>query len=308
MSRLKIVQVLDKTRKYLIMFPMAEEELQESPAPESLVKESPAKEPAPKKVKNQKIIIVAIIGLVIIIALIFGAIFLRFRQPTAPAEELTPTPTMEPTPTSEPSPSPTLTPTKKPTPTPTLTPTPTPTPVPTEEQTLKSTSSLDGFRSSNAGGNATIEVRSGRNENLITRGFVSFDLTALPSGITVEKATLKLYQTSIIGNPYGVGGNLKVDHLDYGDSLANDDYNRASLSSNIGTLSSNANVEWKELEVTDRVRDDLNNSRIRSQFRLHFTTENIGGDVTGDFAYFESGDNSTGTSNLPQLVIRYHKN
>jgi len=285
---------------------MAEEELQESPA-----QESPVKESAPKKAKNQKVIILAIIGLVVLIALIFGAIFLRFRQPTAPAEELTPTPTVEATPTLEPSPSPTPTPTKKPTPTPTLkptpTPTPTPTPVPTEEQTLKSTSSLDGFRSSNGGGNATIEVRSGRNVNLITRGFVSFDLTSLPSGITIEKATLKLFQTSITGNPYGIGGNFLIDHLDYGDSLENDDYNRASLSSNIGTLSSNANLEWKELEVTDRVKDDLNNSRTRSQFRLHFTTENIGGDVTGDFANFESGDNSTGTGNLPQLVIRFHK-
>jgi len=288
---------------------MAEEELQESPAQEAPVKESPVKEPAPKKPKNQKIILFSILGMIIIIALIFGAIFLRFRQPTGTTEELTPTPTptIEATPTTEPSPSPTPIPTKKPTPTPTPKPTPTPTPVPTEEQTLKSTSSLDGFRSSNGGGNATIEVRSGRNVNLITRGFVSFDLTSLPSGITIEKATLKLFQTSITGNPYGIGGNFLIDHLDYGDSLENDDYNRASLSSNIGTLSSNANLEWKELEVTDRVKDDLNNSRTRSQFRLHFTTENIGGDVTGDFANFESGDNSTGTGNLPQLVIRFHK-
>lgn len=96
------------------------------------VPESSTKEPALKKNKNQKIIILAIIGLIVLIALIFGAIFLRSRQSAAPStEKLTPTPTLEPTPTAEPSPSPTPTPTKKPTSTPTPSPTPTPTLTPT---------------------------------------------------------------------------------------------------------------------------------------------------------------------------------
>jgi len=32
--------------------------------------------------------------------------------------------------------------------------------------------------------------------------------------------------------------------------------------------------------------------------------ETIGG--TGDFAYFESGENAQGTNNLPELTIKYH--
>lgn len=257
---------------------------------------------AEEKAPNKKPIIIGILVFILILIAINVFFFFRFRQPSKPAEA-SPTPTAVLSPTPEVSPTPPPTPTRRPTPTPT----PTPTPVPIEEQTLNSTSALDGFRSSNGAGNATVDVRSGRNVNLITRGFVSFDLASLPSGITVEKATLRIYQTSIIGNPYGVGGNLLVDHLDYGDSLGDDDYNRSSLSSNIGTLSSNATVEWKELEITDRLRNDLTSGRSRSQYRLHFTTETIGGDVTGDFAKFESGENSQGTGNLPKLVVRFRR-
>jgi len=115
-----------------------------------------------------------------------------------------------------------------------------------------------------------------------------------------------LYQAKIIGNPYGVGIRVMVDHLDYGDSLENADYSASSISGSFATLSSNANLEWKEVDVTDAVRNDRENNRERSQFRIHFAVENQGGTVTGDFAYFESANNSEGTGNTPQLVIRYH--
>lgn len=136
---------------------------------------------------------------------------------------------------------------------------------------------------------------------------MSFDLGALPSGATIEQATLRLYQTSVIGDPYGVGGgSIKVDHMDYGSSFENSDYGMASLSTSFATLSSNGTVGWKEIDVTDRVRDDRQNSRSRSQYRIHLTTEATGGDVTGDFAYFEASENTVGTGNTPQLVVRYH--
>ncbi|OGM02504.1 hypothetical protein A2115_00780 [Candidatus Woesebacteria bacterium GWA1_41_8] len=210
-----------------------------------------------------------------------------------------------------PAPSSTSTPTpeeetqESPTPTPTPTATPTPTPV-SQTMTLSAAASLDGFQSNNGGGNTGIEIRSGRNSNLITRGFVSFDISGIPAGKTIDLATLRLYQTSITGNPYGVGGSLKVDHLDYGSSFENADYNASSLSSSFGTLTSNAAIEWKDLDVTDRLKADISSGRTRSQYRVHFATETIGGDVTGDFTNFESANNSTGTGNTPQLVVKYH--
>jgi hypothetical protein len=214
-------------------------------------------------------------------------------------EETTPSPTstLTPTPTVTPKPSPTVTPTPKPTPTPTPT---------SQTKTLSSNTSLDGFQSSNGGGNLGVEIRAGRNTNLITRGFISFDLSSIPSSATVESVTLRLYQTGVVGTPYDVGGRLKIDHLDFGSSLENADYNTPSISASFTTLTDNPTAEWKEADVTDTLRNDLTNSRPRSQFRIHFATENIGGTVSGDFAYFESADNSTGTSNIPQLVVKYH--
>lgn len=178
---------------------------------------------------------------------------------------------------------------------------------PSETKTLTSTASLDGFRASDGGGKASIDIRAGRNDSLVQRGFVSFNLSGLPSGITLEKATLRLYQAKIVGGPYGVAGNLKVDHLDYGAGLEADDYDRSPLLVDIGTLATNPALEWKTLEVTEAVTDDLNRGRTRSQYRLYFATETRGGGSTGDFAYFESGENYFSTGNIPQLVVVFRR-
>lgn len=183
----------------------------------------------------------------------------------------------------------------------------TPTQAPlTKTKTLSPISELDGFRSSNKGGNNEIDIRTGRNINLVSRGFASFDLKDMPKNATIQEAILRLYQAKIVGSPYSEGGKLKVDHLTYGDTLDSKDYAMAALTSGFVTLSTNAKVEWKEADVTARLKDDIANARSLSQFRIHFETENVGGNATGDFAYFESVDNSEGTGNIPQLVIKYY--
>lgn len=231
-----------------------------------------------------------------------GAFFFGSRKTQAPS----PTPTATPEETLAPSPiGGTATPSPKPTKTPTPTPDATSAPT-TETKTISSTASMDGFQASNGGGNREVEIRAGRNVNLIMRGFASFDLPGELTGKTIEKATLRLYQAKVVGNPYSVGSALKVDHLDYGSSFENADYSAASLSSSFGTLTANATVEWKDLDVTDQIRADLSAGRARSQYRFHFAIETIGGDVTGDFAYFESAENYGVTGNTPQLVIKYH--
>src|SRR3989304_7176378 len=166
---------------------------------------------------------------VVILLLIGGVVFYFGFKSRKSSEEPSPTPTESTTSTPTPneeadkSPTPTKKPTSTPTPKPTATPTPSPQPA-TQTMTLSAASSLDGFQSSNGGGNAGIEIRAGRNVNLITRGFVSFDISSIPVGKTIDEATLRLYQTSVTGNPYGVGSSLKVDHLDYGSSSENTDF------------------------------------------------------------------------------------
>lgn len=260
-----------------------------------------------KKINWNKVLIgLGVTGLVLVIGGI--SFFFGRRSQNSESKDLTPTPTqsVSPSPTIIPTPSSnsltpttTLIPTKKPTPT------PIPTPV-IKTMTLSATASLDGFRSSNGGGNDGLDIRAGRNVNLVTRGFVSFDITGIPASATITEATLRLYQTKTIGNPYGVGGNLKVDHLDYGTSLDDPDYGTASLISNFATVTTNASVEWKDVVATDQFKNDRSASRTRSQFRIHFTSEVTGGDVTGDFAYYESANNSEGTGNTPQLVVKYY--
>lgn len=259
---------------------------------------TPADKPSEKEF-NWKIILICL-GAVTLLLIAGGISYFIGRQSRS-TEEPTPTPSLSPTPI------PTFTPTPTSTISATLTPTVTPTPTPEiQTKTLSSTASLDGFRSSNHGGNAGLDIRAGRNINLATRGFVSFELSDIPEDATVTKVTLRLYQTKVVGDPYGVGGNLKVDHLAYGDSLDDNDYASAALLSSFSTLTSNATVEWKDVDVTEAVNNDIAEERTRSQFRIHFETENTGGDATGDFAYFESADNSEGSGNTPKLVIEYH--
>lgn len=271
--------------------------------------EPPVERRRPDGGNSKKIFWFALI-LLFVLAGIIGAYFLGQNSqksasptptPELPSEGVTETET--PTPTTIASISGTITPTKKLSPTPKLSLTPTPA---IKTKILGSSAELDGFRSSNNGGNNTLDIRTGRNINLVTRGFVSFDISDIPTGATIKEATLRLYQAKIIGNPYAVGGIIKIDHLTYGDSLDSSDYGMAALSSSFATLTGNATIEWKDASVTDRLKDDIANARSRSQYRIHFQTETTGGDTTGDFANFESMDNSLTTGNTPQLVVKYY--
>ncbi len=272
-----------------------------SPAPESTAPETPSNKEAIKKV---------VIGAGAVLSLFaIGLVFYFVGRQTKSSEEepISPTPTLFES--LSPPPEPTLTPTPLLTPSPTLSPTQSPTLTPTPQiktKTLSSEAALDGFRASNGGGNDSLDIRSGRNQYLVSRGFVSFDLSSLPDGVTITQATLRIYQTEVVGNPYSVAGKLKIDHLDYGNSLGNEDYAKAAFLSSFATVTSNSNIEWKDVVVTDQVKSDLDSGRTRSQFRTHFETEITGGGVTGDFAYFESADNSEGTGKTPQLVIKYY--
>lgn len=192
-------------------------------------------------------------------------------------------------------------------------PTPTPpdnSPTPTGEQLNTTTRiipgvpELDGFMASDGIGRTDRDILVGRNIDAVTRGFVTFDLSSVPTGITVREALLRLYQKDSIGTPYTLIGEVRIDHLLYGDSLDADDYSTAALLGNITTLSTSKRIGWKEADVTEVVRDDFANGRSQSQFRIHFSKETTGGDQKGDYIYFTPSDNKS--QNSPQLVIEYY--
>jgi hypothetical protein len=171
---------------------------------------------------------------------------------------------------------------------------------------IEADAKLDGFITSANDGNSVLEIRVGKNIDKVARGFISFDLKDITPGAKIVKASLKLYQTLTVGSPFTEGGTIKIDHLTYGDSLDLNDYGLSALVSNFAALPSNSKKDWKEADVTSAVNDDFANARSRSQFRIHFQNERSGGNEKGDYAYFESADNSMGSSNIPQLVISYY--
>jgi hypothetical protein len=246
-------------------------------------------------------------GLVIILLLILVGVGAYFFGTKQESQAPTPTPvqgltTLQQVPTAAPSVTPEadLTTTPNPTVKATATPTPTPTIL---TKTITSTASLDGWRASNGGGNTTWYIQVGRNSTLTERGFVSFDISAIPAGKTVTEATLRLYQIETVGTPYASLGKLLVDHLNYGVSLDSSDYGVSAITSDYVTLTTNPTAEWKDAIVTEAVKNDLSEGRTRSQYRLHFETEVTGPDA---WARFESGDNYMSTGNLPQLIIKYY--
>jgi hypothetical protein len=179
--------------------------------------------------------------------------------------------------------------------------------------TLIGQAALDGFRANNGGGNNSADIRIGNGAfvgspsyELVNRGFMSFDLSGIPSGATINSIELSFYQVTVTGAPYAKLGNLLLKHVDYGSSLDGVDYDLPTFHSAILT-SHTGSGEWYTITSTtiaDWIEENLALSRTRLQFRLQFNTE-TDGDGDTDSVSFESGDNWHGTGNVPQLVINY---
>ncbi|RLC31040.1 hypothetical protein DRH13_03560 [Candidatus Woesebacteria bacterium] len=258
-----------------------------------------SKDPSKHLSSQQKLLI--IVAIILVFAIIGGAFWFGSRKNKQDVEP-SPSPTAEASPIAIPEGEGGA---ESPSPSPEETSSPSPTPAPeTKEEVITSTASLDGYRGSNGFGHDDLYILVGRNLSVIQRGFVSFDLSSLPSDATIESATLRIYQEKIVGHPYGVGRNLMIDHLNYGDSLGNEDYGSSAISSSFTTLTNNANIEWKDANVTDTLKNDLSSGRNKSQYRILFPSDTAG--ATSDLIYFESADNSQGTGNLPQLIVKYH--
>jgi hypothetical protein len=114
-------------------------------------------------------------------------------------------------------------------------------------------------------------------------------------------------------------GGVRVDHLDYGNTLdiqSGEDFylpipNPIVLSANIGGLTAEGSVGYKEIDVTAQVQADIQGGRTRSQFGLRFLFDDTMADPDGDdaafndeYVLFEDAGNHQGTGNRPQLVLR----
>src|SRR5260221_11537975 len=157
---------------------------------------------------------------------------------------------------------------------------------------LKSMSSEDGFVDSAGLIGINTAIKIGDDGTDTFRGFVSFNLDDLPQGTTISKATVRIYQTKLVGNPFGVHGAIKVDHLVYGTALNSDAYNTIGQKDKFATIPQSTSAGWKEIDVTNQLKNDTSDAHTRSQYRIHFDQEKVSSSNSENMVYFESASNS----------------
>lgn len=157
-------------------------------------------------------------------------------------------------------------------------------------------------------------------EEVFDRSYISYDLSSLPidNSLAILSARVYIYQAMAIGNDNSniypiwnvAGGDTHfcvLDHIDYGYSLdisdwtAGDPGDPQTLHTNIGILSDNATIEFKTIDVTTYVREDLQNKRTLNQYRIRFTIDRDF-DCLGDCLLMRAGNC---INNKPYLIIEY---
>jgi hypothetical protein len=178
--------------------------------------------------------------------------------------------------------------------------------------TLMSEGILDGYRLNDGTGSDSRDILIGNGEmisptgELVARGFMSFDLSEIPTGATIESAELRFYQKEIEGNPYQKLGNLVLEHVYYGSSFDESAYVTSALGTAILELESSPE-SWYILSghtIADWVQDSLAASLSRQQFRLQFRQE-TDGDGQEDWIAIEDGGSILGSPQAPRLILIY---
>jgi hypothetical protein len=137
------------------------------------------------------------------------------------------------------------------------------------------------------------------------RSFVTFSLAQIPAGATVTEATLRLRQGAVFGTPYALG-TVVAEHVTFalpGPAAA--DFASAAVSPGFDTVSTDAALVVRAVDVRARVLLDLAAGRPRSQFRLRFTPVEANGDAASDAAAFEDSANDLGTGDPPTLTVTF---
>ncbi len=161
----------------------------------------------------------------------------------------------------------------------------------------------DGVADPQGGGPAVGDLDN-PTQGLAVRMFLSFDLTVLPPGAVVTGATLRVFTTGQIGQPYTDLGPLGVDHVDFGPLLDASDYAGNTLQQGVGVLATEHIARYRSLDVATQVQADLSAGRTRSQFRLRLPVDS-NRDLGQDLVLVEDGERSRGTPNPPLLEVLY---
>ncbi|MCA9839732.1 MAG: Ig-like domain-containing protein [Trueperaceae bacterium] len=120
-------------------------------------------------------------------------------------------------------------------------------------------------------------IRVGETGDSVARGYFSFDLTGIPAGVVTDEVRLIINKEGVEGNPYEFS-SMSLDHVIYGSSLSEDDYDTPILA-DLGIFDSSSDpVGYLSSDVTLAINNDLANREIRgnrSQYRLSFRDYNM---------------------------------
>ncbi len=181
-----------------------------------------------------------------------------------------------------------------------------------ETVTFRSEGALDGYRLNDGSGSNTQDILVGNGDlvdpvgELVARGFMSFDLSSIPTGATVERAELRFYQKEIQGDPYSKLGNLLLEHVDYGASLDDGAYNTPAIESAVLDQQKTPGA-WYILSdptLASWVQSNVQAGRSRFQLRLQFRQETDGDDLE-DWIAIQAGGGALGSRESPQLTITF---
>lgn len=160
----------------------------------------------------------------------------------------------------------------------------------------------------------SLEIRYGRNAwgepGIVEgRGVVTFQVNPIPEGYDLTRAEIQAYSYWYVDNtndliwpmffssPYPV----QLDHIQF-EAMLPTVFGQTPLSSNIAVLQDSAFIGWVGTDITSSYLDDIQQSRIYSQYRLHFPA---GYDVLG----FQIDMASYGRTDwgIPKLVVTYQQ-
>lgn len=183
------------------------------------------------------------------------------------------------------------------------------------ELTIESTANLDGGTTFNNNGSTNLGsassaplvgdgvfVASGGTLNY--NAFWSFDISAIPSGATIDSAILRLFQAGTANAPTAAFALARLDHVNYGTIFPATSGAFSLLTADIAQLTDldTFNVP-KPLDVTSAVQSDVDASRPRSQFRMRPAIAS-NNDAAADFMVMTDGETAN-AANRPMLIITY---
>ncbi len=176
---------------------------------------------------------------------------------------------------------------------------------------IKSEGARDGFVRSDGfvrvvGNGPAVGDLDAARRGLGLRMFYSFSLREIPADAVILSVTLRVFQEGRLGRPFASLGELRVDHVNPGDSLDPADYAGNTLEANIGSLFREFVLSYASLSVDASVGRDRHEGRVRSWFRLGFPRDsNLDGG--NDALLLNDGENSRRSHKLPLLEVIYRR-